>query len=112
MSDDTGAASAVPLETLTPSLTKHCMTPRAVRILHHDKDFRTLRCRCHQINYVRHVAASQLNMPISISTRARAFGCDRKRVTQALAHGLEPPEARGRHWRIRRRHRTGPRALD
>jgi hypothetical protein len=36
-------------------------------------------------------------MPISISSLARAFGCNRKRVTQALGHGLEPLEARGRH---------------
>jgi hypothetical protein len=73
------------------------MNPRAVRILHHDEDFRILRFRCHQIYYVGDFAAAQLTIPISISSLARAFGYDRNRVSQALAHGLEPQEARGRH---------------
>jgi hypothetical protein len=38
-----------------------------------------------------------LSLPISISALTRAFECDRNRVAQALAHGREPPEARGRH---------------
>jgi transposase len=40
---------------------------------------------------------SHFNLPISISALARAFGCYRNRVPQALAHGIAPPEARGRH---------------
>jgi hypothetical protein len=39
-------------------------------------------------------------IPISIGALTRAFGCDRERVTQALAHGLEPPEDPGRHLAI------------
>jgi hypothetical protein len=38
-----------------------------------------------------------LNIPVSISAVARGFGCKRDRFTSTFAHGLEPPEARGRH---------------
>jgi hypothetical protein len=97
MSDDTGAIPAILLETFIFSFIEHYMNSRVVRILHHDENFRILRFRCHQISYVRHFVASQLNIPISISNLAHAFSCDRKRITKALAHGLESPEARGRH---------------
>jgi hypothetical protein len=46
---------------------------------------------------VHHFATSQLSIPISIGALTRAFDCHRNRISQALAHGLEPPEARGRH---------------
>lgn len=36
-------------------------------------------------------------IPISIDALTRGFGCARDRVTQVLAHSLEPPENRGRH---------------
>jgi hypothetical protein len=41
-----------------------------------------------------------MGIPISIGALTRAFGCARERVTQALAHRLEPPENRGRHLAI------------
>jgi hypothetical protein len=41
-----------------------------------------------------------MGIPISIGALRRAFGCASERITQALAHGLEPPENRGRHLAI------------
>jgi hypothetical protein len=43
-----------------------------------------------------------MGIPISIGALTRAFGCAHDRVTQALAHALEPPENCGRHLAIAR----------
>jgi hypothetical protein len=47
--------------------------------------------------YVHDFMESQLEIPVSLSTVARGFGCSRNRGTQAFLYGLEPPEARGRY---------------
>lgn len=100
MSAQTAAAPAIPIETLIPCLAQSCLDPRSARRLEHDEGFQVLQFRAHQIYYVHHFATSELNLPISIGALSRAFRCDRNRVTQALAHGLEPPEARGRHLAV------------
>jgi hypothetical protein len=97
MSDDSVAAPAIPLETLLPLLTQHCLDPRTARILEPDENFRTLRFRCHQIPYVHDFLESRLQIPVSIRDLAAGFGCARDRVKKALVHGLEPPETGGRH---------------
>jgi hypothetical protein len=43
-----------------------------------------------------------MGIPISIGVLTRAFGCVCERVTQALAHRLEPPENRRRHLAMAR----------
>jgi hypothetical protein len=97
MSASTAAAPAIPVETLLSRLAHHCLSDRTARIREHDKTFRGMQFRCSQICYVHNLATSLLNSPISISALARGFGRKRDCVTSTLAHGLEPPEARGRH---------------
>jgi hypothetical protein len=97
MSESTAAAPAIPVETRLPRLADHCLSDRTARILEHDGTFRGLQFRRHQICYVYNLLTSVLNIPISISALARGFGCKRDRGMSALARGLEPPEARGRH---------------
>jgi hypothetical protein len=76
---------------------QHCLNAPAGRLLEHDENFAALRFRCHQIYYVDDFVTSRLEIPISITALARGFGCKCDRITGALAHGLEPPETRGRH---------------
>jgi hypothetical protein len=97
MSESTAATPGIPPATLLPLLSEHCLSARAVRILEHDKHFQVLQFRFHQTFYVHNFVTSILSLPISISSLVRAFDCKRDRVTSALAHGLEPPETRGRH---------------
>jgi hypothetical protein len=97
MSEDTAAAPAIPLETLIPRIVQHCLSARSARLLERDVEFRGLRFRCHQIYYFHNFATTELQIPISIRALMHAFDCVRDRVTQALLHGLEPPETRGRH---------------
>jgi hypothetical protein len=97
MSQATAAAPAISVPELIARLGQDCFGPRAVRLLGRDEVLPTLRYRCHQIYYVHHFATSILNIPISINALARGFECQQHRVTSAIAHGLEPPEARGRH---------------
>jgi hypothetical protein len=97
MSASTVAAPEIPVETLLPRLAHHCLSDRTARILAQDETFRGLQFRCHQIYYVHNLVTSVLNTPISISALAPGFACKRDRVLSALAYGLEPPEARGRH---------------
>jgi hypothetical protein len=97
VSEDSAAAPAIPLETLLPHLTEHFLDPRTARIAERDEKFRTLRFRCHQIFYVHDFLESRLRIPVSIGALAAGFGCAPGRVKKALAHGLEPPETRGRH---------------
>jgi hypothetical protein len=96
MPASTAFAPAIPVETLLPCLAHHCLSDRTARSLEHDETFRGLQFRCHQICYVHNLVTSVLNIPISISTLARGFGCKCDRVTSVLTHGLEPPEGRGR----------------
>jgi hypothetical protein len=97
MSETTAAAPAIPLDVLIPSLSQYCLNPRVLRLLQRDENFQALQWRCHQIYYVHDFATSKLNIPISIGALKRAFQCPRNCVTQALAHGLEAPQGRGRH---------------
>ena len=97
MSEETAAAPAIPLEILMPRIEQYCLNPRATRLLEHDDEFRGLQFRCHQIYYFHHFATTQLKIPISTRAMRRAFDCSHDRITQALAHGLEPPQTRGRH---------------
>jgi hypothetical protein len=90
-------ALVIPVETLLPRLAHPCLSDRTARLLEHNETFRGLQFRCHQICYVHNFGTSVLNIPISISALSRGFDCKRDRATSALAHGLEPPEARGRH---------------
>jgi hypothetical protein len=87
MSESTAAAPAIPLATLLPLLSEHCLSARAARILEHDEHFQVLQFRSHQIDYVHAFVTSTLSLPISISALAHAFDCKRNRVTSALAHG-------------------------
>jgi hypothetical protein len=97
MSEGTAAVPAIPLEVLIPCLAQHCLNRRVLRLLQRDEDFQNLRFRCHQIYYINDFATSKHNIPISIGALKRAFQCSRNSVTQALVHGLEPPQTRGRH---------------
>jgi hypothetical protein len=97
MSGNRAAAPAIPLDTLLPLLTQHCLDPRTARILERDENFRTLQYRCHQIFSVHDFLVSQLQIPVSISALAAGFGCSRDPVKKVLLHGLELPETRGRH---------------
>jgi hypothetical protein len=82
---------------LIPYLAQHCLNLRVLRLLQREEDFQSLRFRRHQIDDINDFATSKLNIPISIGAIKRAFRCSRNSVTQALAHGLEPPQARGRY---------------
>jgi hypothetical protein len=97
MCKDTAATPAIPLETLISLLTEHRFDPQAAQILERDGNCQRLRFRCHQILYVHDFMDSRLQDPTSISVLAAGFGYDRDRVQKALAHGLEPPETRGRY---------------
>jgi hypothetical protein len=51
----------------------------------------------HRIYHFSNSATTQLQIPISFRAMMRAFGCVPDRVIHGLAHGLEPPDTRGRH---------------
>jgi hypothetical protein len=97
MSQATAATLEIPVPELIAGLGQGCFDPRAARLLGRDEMLPTLRYRCHQIYYVHHFATSILNIPISINAIGRGFECQRHRVMSAIAHRLEPPEARGHH---------------
>jgi hypothetical protein len=97
MLEATATAPAITLDVLIACLAQYCLNPRVLRLLQREEDFQSLRFRCHQIYDIDDFATSKLNIPISIGAMKRAFQCSRGSVTQALAHGLEPPQACGRH---------------
>jgi hypothetical protein len=67
------------------------------KIFRKDTTFQQFQFQCQQIFYVRDIAEREHNIPISINALMRAFDCPRSSVQSALAHGLEPPEERGKH---------------
>jgi hypothetical protein len=67
------------------------------QIFREDTTFQQFQFRCEQIVYVRDIAESGHNIPISINALARAFDCSRNSVQSALAHGLKPPGERWKH---------------
>jgi hypothetical protein len=66
------------------------------KIFREDTIFQQFQFSCQQIFYVRDIAEREQNIPISINALVRPFDCPRISVQWALAHGLEPPEERGK----------------
>jgi hypothetical protein len=96
MSQETAAAPAIPLETLMPLLTQHCLDPRAARIFEPTKissgcNFDAIRSSTSTISWIRayrfrsQSAPSQPDLSM-VETRQKT-----------LVHGLELPETRGRY---------------
>jgi hypothetical protein len=73
MSESTAAAPVIPLATLLPLLSEHCLSARAARILEPDEHFQILQFRSHRIYYVHNFVTSNLSLQISISALARAL---------------------------------------
>jgi hypothetical protein len=92
VSEDPAAALAIPLETLSPLLTQHCLDPRTTRILGRDENFQAVQFRCDQIFYVHSFRELRLQIPVSISPFAAEIRCGRDPLKKALTHGLEPSE--------------------
>jgi hypothetical protein len=96
MSESTAAAPAVPIALLLSNLMQRFLDARAAKVLEHDENFAAFQFQSHEIHYVYDFVTSRLEIPISINALARRFGCKRDRRMSALAHGLEPPDMRGR----------------
>jgi hypothetical protein len=91
LSGDTAGAPALALEIILPCLEVFCLLDQVGRFLQGDSDFRRLEFRCHQIAFVRDIAESHYNIPVSTRAIAKAFDCPRSRIKVALWHGTDPP---------------------
>jgi hypothetical protein len=97
MSEEPDAAPAFPIDLIIPRTEQFCFPGKVCKFLRGDPDFRQLGFRCHQIAYVKDIAQSRDNIPVTINALTRAFDCPRSRVQVALAHGLDEPGQRGKH---------------
>jgi hypothetical protein len=88
---ETFAALAVPLDLILPLLELFCFSGHVCKFLQGDPDFRGLESRCQQIAFVKDLAESGDNVPVSINALTRAFNCRRFHVQAALAHGIDEP---------------------
>jgi hypothetical protein len=69
-------------------------------MLEHNQEFMASQFRYCQICYLHTFIESQLEIPVLLTALVQGFGCDWDRVTQALLHGLEPPDARRCHLEL------------
>jgi hypothetical protein len=100
MSGDTASPVAFPFDIILACLELLCFSSQICRLLQGDPNCRRLEFWCHQIAFVKDIAESRYNIPISINALTRAFDCPRFRVQAALAHRLDDPGQRGKHITI------------
>jgi hypothetical protein len=81
---------------ISPDLSLSCLTSLC-KLVRGDPDFRRLESRCHQIAYLKDIAESRSNIPVTINALTRAFDYPRFRVQAALVHRLDEPGQRGKH---------------
>jgi hypothetical protein len=94
---NTAAAPAFPLDIIWRRLELLCFLGQVCRLSQGDPNFRRLEFGCHQIAFVKDIAESRYNHPVSMNAPTRAFDSPRYRVQAALAQRMYGPEQRGKH---------------
>jgi hypothetical protein len=97
MSGDTASPIAFPFDIILPQLEMFCFSGQVCRFLQGDPNCQRLEFRCHQLAFVKDIAESRYNIPVSINALTRAFDCPRFRVQAPLAHRLDEPGQRRQH---------------
>jgi hypothetical protein len=92
MSGKMTATPALALDIILPLLVEFYFRGRGCTFLQGDANFRRLEFRCRRIEFVKEVAESSSNIPVSMNALAMAFERSRSRVQPALAHRLDPPD--------------------
>jgi hypothetical protein len=100
ISGETTARPAIPLDIILPRLELLCFSGQVCKFFEGDPNCRRLECRCQQIAFVKDIAESRDNIPVSINALMRAFDCPPSRVQAALAHGVDDPGQWGKHIAI------------
>jgi hypothetical protein len=104
ISGETVAEPALPLDIIFPRLELFCFSGQVCRFFQGHPNFRQFESGCLQIAFVKHIAESRYNIPVSINALTRAFDGPRSRVQAAILHGLDDRGQRGKDIAIDQDH--------
>jgi hypothetical protein len=97
VSREATAGPTLPLDMILQRLELFGLSRQTCKFLQGDPDFPRLEFRCQQIAFVKNLAQSCSNIPVSINVLIRGFDYPRSRAQAALVHELDDPGQSGKH---------------